>query len=128
MGVGSKQMPVSRRVRLLEPVVRLSAEIVHGFGRGSTKLGFPTANLAIRRECPADELSTEEVHVLRFVEDHDTGVYCGFASIQGGPKGTEGVFQVAMNMGWNPTFDDVPAKTIEPWLPHDFDQSFYGAH
>ena len=27
-----------------------------------------------------------------------------------------------MSMGWNPTFDDVKAKTVEPWILHDFDE------
>ena len=31
-------------------------------------------------------------------------------------------------MGWNPTFDDVEAKTIEPWILHHFDQDFYGCY
>lgn len=25
-------------------------------------------------------------------------------------------------MGWNPTFEDVKAKTIEPWILHHFDE------
>jgi len=36
--------------------------------------------------------------------------------------------QVAMSVGWNPTFTDVKAKTIEPWILHDYPQDFYGCN
>ena len=32
------------------------------------------------------------------------------------------VHKVAMSMGWNPTFTDVKAKTVEPWILHTFDE------
>merc|ERR1712129_579425 len=33
--------------------------------------------------------------------------------------------KTAMSVGWNPTFTDVKAKTIEPWILHDFAEDFY---
>lgn len=37
----------SRELSLIAPV-RLRGKVVHGFGRGSKELGFPTANIEIR--------------------------------------------------------------------------------
>lgn len=48
-----------RQLRVLDHVVKLRAEIVRGFGRGSAQLGFPTANLAINRHDPICDLSEE---------------------------------------------------------------------
>ena len=39
---------MERRVLSHITPVRLRAKVVHGFGRGSKQLGFPTANLQIR--------------------------------------------------------------------------------
>ncbi len=61
----------------------LVGEVIHGFGRGSKKLGFPTANLKI-----------EEVLVPK------PGIYAVWA-IWGGQK-----FPGVANLGWNPTFQD----------------------
>lgn len=107
---------------MIEPI-RLRAEVIHGFGRGSTQLGFPTANLQIRWDAEAANLTEEESNVLRFAQAAETGVYCAFAHVEG----IVGVHKVAMSMGWNPTFTDVKTKTIEPWLLHKFDRDFYGA-
>lgn len=30
-----------------------------------------------------------------------------------------------MSVGWNPTFPDVKAKTMEPWILHDYAEDFY---
>ncbi|CAJ1432614.1 unnamed protein product, partial [Effrenium voratum] len=116
--------PMERRVLSHITPVRLRAKVVHGFGRGSKQLGFPTANLQIRWDAELGTLSEEERAVRTFAESHRTGIYCALGSIEEMP----GVHKVAMSMGWNPTFDDVKAKTIEPWILHRFDQDFYGCH
>eukprot|EP00928_Gymnodinium_smaydae_P043481 TRINITY_DN29118_c0_g1_i1.p1 TRINITY_DN29118_c0_g1~~TRINITY_DN29118_c0_g1_i1.p1 ORF type:complete len:488 (+),score=98.53 TRINITY_DN29118_c0_g1_i1:74-1465(+) len=118
---------VPRALKILEPV-RLRAKVVRGFRRGSKQLGFPTANLHIPwdTEDPS-RLPPDERAVLEFAERSDTGIYCGLACIEEhGPAG--GVHRVAMSMGWNPTFTDLKAKTIEPWLMHTFEEDFYGCH
>jgi len=61
----------------------LVGEVIHGFGRGSRKLGFPTANLKI-----------EEVLVPR------PGIYAVWAVYEGQK------FAGVANLGWNPTFQD----------------------
>eukprot|EP00747_Dinoflagellata_sp_TGD_P179174 gnl/TRDRNA2_/TRDRNA2_29527_c0_seq1.p1 gnl/TRDRNA2_/TRDRNA2_29527_c0~~gnl/TRDRNA2_/TRDRNA2_29527_c0_seq1.p1 ORF type:complete len:444 (-),score=70.44 gnl/TRDRNA2_/TRDRNA2_29527_c0_seq1:106-1401(-) len=117
-------MAITRVLKLIEPV-RLRAEVVHGFGRGSRQLGFPTANVNIRWDAQnPSTLSDDERTVLHFARQHDTGIYCAFACIEDGPE--PGIHKVAMSMGWNPTFSDVRAKTIEPWILHKFSKDFYG--
>merc|ERR1712150_218940 len=51
------------------------------------------------------------------------GIYYAWAQVVDGPD--RGVYKAAMSVGWNPTFTDVSAKTIEPWILHDFDEDFY---
>jgi riboflavin kinase/FMN adenylyltransferase len=61
----------------------LIGEVIHGFGRGSKKLGFPTANLKI-----------DEVLVPH------PGIYAVWAVYEGRR------FPGVSNLGWNPTFQD----------------------
>lgn len=120
---------MERQLSFITPV-RLRAKVVHGYGRGSKQLGFPTANLEIRWDGDAlssSTLSEEERIVRDFATSHRTGIYCAFGSVEGAVGGKQ-VHQVAMSMGWNPTFDDVKAKTIEPWILHQFDEDFYGCY
>ncbi|CAE7677602.1 FHY [Symbiodinium pilosum] len=58
---------------------------------------------------------------------HRAGIYCAWGAIEEGVGGHV-VHKVAMSMGWNPTFTDVKAKTVEPWILHTFDEDFYGCH
>lgn len=96
--------------------VFVSGEVVHGFGRGSTQLGFPTANLAKAALAPLAGLMP--------------GVYCGFARVHGAPSsGNEADRQVqkmVMSLGWNPQFDDIDEKVAEPYIIHTFADTFYG--
>ena len=116
----------ARKLACIEPV-RLRAKVVHGFGRGSKQLGFPTANLQVCWDMGLQDLTEQERTVRDFAETHRTGIYCAWGSIEEGVGG-ELVHKVAMSMGWNPTFPDVKAKTVEPWILHNFDQDFYGCH
>jgi len=123
-------MSVSRVLTPLKPL-RLRAEVIHGFGRGSRQLGFPTANMRIRWDAATDateatQLSMEEHEVLEFAKSAKTGIYCAFGYVEGVSR--HSVHKVAMSMGWNPTFTDVKAKTIEPWILHDFAGDFYGRY
>eukprot|EP00658_Telonema_sp_P-2_P032736 TRINITY_DN24162_c0_g1_i2.p1 TRINITY_DN24162_c0_g1~~TRINITY_DN24162_c0_g1_i2.p1 ORF type:complete len:265 (+),score=84.57 TRINITY_DN24162_c0_g1_i2:191-985(+) len=120
-----ERMPVHRSVSLITPTP-LRAEVIHGFGRGSKVLGFPTANMQIRWDAGADDLTEEEAAVLSFARDVETGIYAAFACVDDGPDA--GVYKVAMSVGWNPTFDDLKTKTVEPWILHDYEEDFYGCH
>lgn len=84
-----------------------SGEVIKGFGRGSKQLGCPTANFP------------EEV-VKQLPEDLNTGVYCGFASLDNGP-----VYKMVMSIGWNPYYNN-KQKSMETHILHHFDEDFYG--
>ncbi|CAE7877394.1 FHY [Symbiodinium necroappetens] len=73
------------------------------------------------------DLSEQERAMRDFAETHRAGIYCAWGSIEEAVGGQE-VHKVALSMGWNPTFTDVKAKTVEPWILHNFDQDFYGCH
>ena len=93
----------------LEPVWRISGKVVRGFGRGSSELGIPTANL-------------DAVSLRGALAEAVTGIYGGWASL--GNSGE--VYPMCMSVGWNPVFGN-KEKTCEPWILHDFKgQSFYG--
>ncbi|CAH1251550.1 RFK [Branchiostoma lanceolatum] len=83
-------------------------KVVHGFGRGSKELGIPTANLA------------KEV-VEHIPEDIPTGIYYGWASVDGGE-----VHKMVMSLGWNPFYKD-KTKSMEPHILHHFKEDFYGS-
>eukprot|EP00933_Yihiella_yeosuensis_P022982 TRINITY_DN17969_c3_g1_i1.p1 TRINITY_DN17969_c3_g1~~TRINITY_DN17969_c3_g1_i1.p1 ORF type:complete len:190 (+),score=46.59 TRINITY_DN17969_c3_g1_i1:113-682(+) len=116
---------VSRGRRLLDPMPRLKAPVVHGFGRGSKLLGFPTANMQVKweKESDADSLESEEKAMLEFARDCEAGIYFAWAQVANGSD--RGIYKTAMSVGWNPTFTDVKAKTIEPWILHDYPEDFY---
>ena len=86
------------------PVV-LTAEVVHGFKRGSKELGIPTANLSMT------DLA-EQGKTL------DTGIYYGTAELKGA------VYQTVVSVGWNPFYKNVE-KTIEAHLLQEM-EDFYG--
>eukprot|EP00425_Heterocapsa_triquetra_P028512 CAMPEP_0195098950 /NCGR_PEP_ID=MMETSP0448-20130528/57975_1 /TAXON_ID=66468 /ORGANISM="Heterocapsa triquestra, Strain CCMP 448" /LENGTH=201 /DNA_ID=CAMNT_0040133739 /DNA_START=30 /DNA_END=635 /DNA_ORIENTATION=+ len=116
---------ISRIQKVLEPMPRLRAKVVHGFGRGSKVLGFPTANMEIKweQEASPEALAPHEREVLEFASTCETGIYYAWAQVVNGTD--RGVHKAAMSVGWNPTFADMKAKTVEPWILHDFPEDFY---
>ena len=56
-------MMQARTLACIEPV-RLRAKVVHGFGRGSKQLGFPTANLQVHWDAGVGDLNEEEPALL----------------------------------------------------------------
>jgi riboflavin kinase/FMN adenylyltransferase len=74
---------VKRATRLLGRYPLVIGEVIHGYGRGSRKLGFPTANLKTGKVlCPKP------------------GIYAVFAHHYGRK------YPAVANLGWNPTFHD----------------------
>lgn len=93
----------------LDTVLKISGEVVRGFGRGSKELGIPTANVdaAALRDTLAEAV---------------TGIFAGWASL----GESDVVYPMCMSVGWNPVFNN-REKTCEPWLLHDFGgKAFYG--
>eukprot|EP00931_Biecheleriopsis_adriatica_P068953 TRINITY_DN42840_c0_g1_i1.p1 TRINITY_DN42840_c0_g1~~TRINITY_DN42840_c0_g1_i1.p1 ORF type:complete len:194 (+),score=41.84 TRINITY_DN42840_c0_g1_i1:54-635(+) len=118
--------PMVTRIRkVLDPMPRLRAPVVHGFGRGSKVLGFPTANMQVRWESEKEpeKLAPQERTILDFARQCEPGIYFAWAQVANGPD--RGIYKTAMSVGWNPTFTDVKAKTIEPWILHDYEADFY---
>ncbi|TPP66022.1 Riboflavin kinase [Fasciola gigantica] len=83
-----------------------SGRVVHGFGRGSKKLGIPTANL-------------EEAVVARLPDAIKTGIYFGWARVDDGP-----VYKAVVSIGLNPYFKN-SKRSFEAHLLHQFDEDFY---
>ena len=81
--------------------------IVKGFGRGSSELGFPTANFS---EEVIDNLPQELVG----------GIYFGFAKVDDGP-----VYDMVMSVGWNPFYKN-EKRAMETHIIHKFDGDLYG--
>mmetsp|Transcript_31254 Transcript_31254/g.61696 ORF Transcript_31254/g.61696 Transcript_31254/m.61696 type:complete len:419 (-) Transcript_31254:480-1736(-) len=91
----------------------ISGKVVKGFGRGSTMLGIPTANVDSPQPLP----------------DLMPGVYYGWASLPGHfePLGApQKVYGMVMSVGYNPYFDN-QKMTVEPYLYHEFGELFVGA-
>lgn len=87
-------------------------EVVRGLQRGR-ELGFPTANLRTDRDCqgfvPAD------------------GVYAGWlVREQLAEDDPEYRMPAAISVGTNPTFDDVPERTVEAYVLDRDDLDLYG--
>lgn len=82
--------------------IRMISTVVRGFGRGSSDLGIPTANL--------DQKGGTFQCTTSF-DDLPTGIYWGFARI-GSDKTT---YTTACSIGFNPVFGN-DHKTIEPHL------------
>ena len=86
----------------------LRGPVATGFGRGSRKLGIPTANLPC-------SLFQEQLAAL------PCGVYVGWASVRGA------VHKCVCNLGFSPTFvgAENPEKIVEAHLMARFDVDFY---
>eukprot|EP00977_Amphora_coffeiformis_P023542 scaffold13528_cov169-Amphora_coffeaeformis.AAC.12 len=86
--------------------LRLQSIVVRGFGRGSSDLGIPTANLD-RSNCQAKSVSLGTNPSLANLP---TGIYWGYGRI-----GNDQVYTAAISIGYNPTYGN-SEKTVEPHL------------
>jgi len=96
-----RQGDITEATQLLGRRPLLVGEVIHGFGRGSRKLGFPTANLKV-----------EEVLIPK------PGIYAVWVVYEGQR------FAGVANLGWNPTFQD-HKFSIEVHILN-FDKEIYG--
>eukprot|EP01031_Cornospumella_fuschlensis_P025721 gene25721-31060_t len=88
-----------------EQPIRLCAEVVHGFKRGSKELGCPTANLNM------EELG-------KAGDDLEMGIYYGTAKLR------DETYKTVVSVGWNPYYKN-EKKTVEAHLLSKMDD-FYG--
>ena len=93
--------------------LRMQSVVVRGFGRGSSDLGIPTANLD-RDKCHAKSVPLQTTPSLANLP---TGIYWGFGRIvgSGGNKTNDRVYTAAISIGYNPTYGN-EEKTVEPHL------------
>ncbi|KAK6458951.1 riboflavin kinase [Scheffersomyces xylosifermentans] len=114
------------------PITQKSV-VISGFGRGSSELGIPTANIPIN-----DDLNQLE-----------TGIYYGWCKLTPCTKDDEcktrndgneilfdhgkklagsdlQVLPMVMSIGWNPFYDN-KEKAAEVHIMHKFADNFYGA-
>ncbi|KAK9380808.1 riboflavin kinase-domain-containing protein [Kockiozyma suomiensis] len=125
--------------------VYIASHVIGGFGRGSSELGIPTANI------PSEDL------LASAIPHGKTGIYFGFCKISGtygtltrrdtpaddgetkrppeneitsleAPIGEEdgGVLPMVMSLGWNPFYGN-SEPSAEVHVVHKFSQQFYGA-
>jgi len=109
---------------LLEEVCLLRGTVSTGYGRGSKKIGVPTANL------PASVLEKGTVEMLDrsggarsgALEALPRGVYVAWARLRGT------VHPAVVNVGLSPTFEDAenPEPIAEAHLLDPIDADFYG--
>ncbi|ANB12104.1 riboflavin kinase [Sugiyamaella lignohabitans] len=122
--------------------LRVNTRVIAGYGRGSSDLGIPTANI------PQDAFDALDIG--------DTGIYYGWASVHKSsqhphtietcPEGTDGtrkvefsygetlecgkdsdvVFPMVMSVGWNPFYGN-KKRSAEIHIIHKFSDAFYGA-
>eukprot|EP00536_Pseudo-nitzschia_multiseries_P001772 jgi/Psemu1/250972/estExt_Genewise1Plus.C_220190 len=83
--------------------LRLTSVVVRGYGRGSTDLGIPTANLS------RDDIKFNLVDAS--FDDLPTGIYWGFCRVGANPT----VYKTACSIGYNPYYGN-QRKTVEPHL------------
>lgn len=119
------------------PIVTSYVDVVAGFGRGSSELGIPTANVPIEQ-------------LPHIIQDLEVGVYFGWCHLKSVPEekqrselrpdgrqvhynngsrlleGDLKILPVVLSLGWNPFYQNTK-KTVELHILHNFESDFYGA-
>lgn len=81
----------------LDPLLRLEGTVVSGFGRGSSELGIPTANL-------------DGGSLARSLDSSVSGIFAAFARVflegEGDGELSKRIFPAVLSVGYNPQFDN----------------------
>lgn len=91
--------------------LRMTSCVVRGFGRGSSDLGIPTANLDRDNLIVSRQGSSDDVPSF---EDLPCGIYWGFARIEGegnSVSSTE-IYPTALSIGYNPTYGNGKSTAV----------------
>lgn len=123
------------------PILLERSTVIPGFGRGSSDLGFPTANVNVSSNktltnlepgvyfgyaklFKSKDLETEKDNkkVLRI--DGKSSVELNYGRLLS-PEDVE-ILPMVMSLGWNPYYGN-KQKTCEIYIIHEFSHSFYGA-
>lgn len=101
----------------------LRSKVIHGFGRGGSQLGFPTANLELSEGIVTQLLPYKETVLYGWgcIESYesDTDNLSGSS-----PNKLLGPFPFAMSVGTNPHFKNTEVS-VEPYFIHEFPEDFY---
>jgi riboflavin kinase len=99
--------------------IRMVSKVVRGFGRGSSDLGIPTANLdrqVLRMANGFHNNNGVEKDASLCFEDLPCGIYWGFCRIGNADEpsaGTGGVvYTAALSIGYNPTYGNGTYRTV----------------
>jgi riboflavin kinase/FMN adenylyltransferase len=103
-----------RKLRILHPAVRIQGTVEHGFCRGSTALGYPTANI--------NSDTSPSLSQFLCSPDCPDGVYMGWASL----PSIRDPMKAAISVGLNPTFEDSEVRLLEAYLLDYKGPDFYG--
>lgn len=103
----------------------LRGSVIHGFGRGGSQLGFPTANLELNPEIITQLLPFKETVLYGWgcIEPQELH---GGESSSNNDSDFSGVFPFAMSVGTNPHFKNAHVS-VEPHFIHQFPKDFYGS-
>jgi len=107
--------------KLLDEYCLMSGAVASGYGRGSKKIGVPTANLP-SSVSGAVEFLGGDGSKTGTLEALPRGVYVAWAGLRGG------VHPAVVNVGLSPTFEDAqnPETIAEAHLLDPFETDFYG--
>lgn len=103
-----------RQFQRLNPNAHIQGRVERGFGRGSTALGYPTANL--------NSSTSQSLHDFLSSERCIDGVYVGWGAI----PGVKHPRMVAVSVGLNPTFEDSKVRLLEAHFIQYDGPAFYG--
>jgi FAD synthase len=103
-----------RAYQPVQPRLHIKGRVDHGFGRGSSELGYPTANI--------NSISSESL--LSFLNDRSCrdGIYIGWCSRSSDchPR------KAAISVGVNPSFEDSRTRLLEAHILDYNGPKFYG--
>ncbi|KAG7662668.1 FMN1 [[Candida] subhashii] len=117
------------------PLVETST-VITGFGRGSSELGIPTANIPINDDinkldtgiyygwCRLIPHSGQSDSITHRINCEDQEVVFNHGNQLAGQE--LDVLPMVMSIGWNPFYHN-KSKAAEVHIMHKFDNNFYGA-
>lgn len=91
---------------------KISGNVIHGYGRGSKELGFPTANIDIKNT----SVGRNEVNI-----NLKNGVYYGKCNI----SNDKNIYPMVMSIGNNPHYNN-EERSFEVHIINKFENDFYG--
>ena len=96
--------------------IRLSGPIVEGFGRGSSELGIPTANIPIAGLSVGGHEDVESGVYFGWcgvaIDEHGNMLANGTSVVDNKDKNNGEIFGMVMSIGWNPFYDNKKRSVV----------------